>query len=68
MAAEEVMGQVVRSWLRRHWVPSRAMAFRLVLRGSASGSSSGFGSLAVRWPRSKVYGVGLETVMGLPGC
>lgn len=59
------MGQVVRSWLRRLWTPSRAVAFSDALRGSDFGSSRGFGSLARRWPRSNVYGVGFETVIGL---
>lgn len=45
--------------------PSRAVAFKGPLRGAERESSSGFGSFARRWPRSNVYGVGLETVMGL---
>lgn len=61
------MGQVVRSWLRRLWTPSRAVALSEVFKGSERGSSRGLGSLARRWPRSKVYGVGFETVMGLSG-
>jgi hypothetical protein len=46
-------------------MPSRAVALRETLSGSDLGSSSGFGSLASKWPRSNVYGVGFETVMGL---
>ena len=49
---EAVIGQVVRSWLRRVCTPSRAVALRAVLSGWCG--VRGFGSLAVRWPRSKV--------------
>jgi hypothetical protein len=65
LAAVEVIWQVVSSWFRRDWVPSRAIAWREVSRFSEAGRSRGLGSLARMLPRSKVYGVGLETVMGL---
>lgn len=48
-------------------MPSRAIAWREVSRFSEEGRSRGLGSLARMLPRSKVYGVGLETVMGLLG-
>lgn len=52
-----VMGQVVRSWFRRDWAPSRAVVFRVVFcsdRGVLDIWGRGFGSLAMRLPRSKV--------------
>lgn len=50
----EVMVQVVKSWLRRDWAPSRAVAVRAALRDVSFERMSGFGSRARRWPRSKV--------------
>lgn len=59
--AEEVedgaIGQVVRSWFRRDWAPSRAVVFKMVfwVEGDVLEVwGRGFGSLARRWPRSKV--------------
>jgi hypothetical protein len=52
-----VMGQVVRSWLRRDWAPSRAVVFRIAfwVEGVVDVvCGRGLGSLARRWPRSKV--------------
>lgn len=48
-------------------MPSRAVLCRALLRSLAwlLAGVNGFGSFAIRLPRSKVYGVGLETVMGL---
>ena len=61
----EVMGRVERSSFSRDWAPSRAVdlrrSFRLVM---SEVDERGFGSVARRWPRSKVYGVGFETVTG----
>jgi hypothetical protein len=57
--AVEVTGHVVRSWFRRIWAPSRAVAARALSRadawdGDALVRRSGFGSCARRLPRSKV--------------
>ncbi len=51
----EVMGRVDRSSFSRHWAPSRAVdrrsSFRLVVLEFIG---RGFGSMARRWPRSKM--------------
>jgi hypothetical protein len=44
-----------RSWLSSDCAPSRATAFKLALRFSDLGITSGLGSCARRWPRSNVY-------------
>lgn len=49
-----VMVQVVRSWLRSAWAPSRAVLVRAAFREVLLGRVSGFGSRARRWPRSNV--------------
>ena len=62
-------GHVVRSWFMRACAPSRAVAASCASRavelvvGDSAGMEvlRGFGSLARRRPRSKVYGVGLVT-------
>lgn len=54
LAAFEVIWQVVRSWLRRDCVPSRAIAWREVSSDWEVGSSRGFGSLTRMLPKSKV--------------
>ncbi len=51
LAGEDVMGQVVRSWLMRPWATSRAVALRTASEGEGG---RGFASLQRRFPRSKV--------------
>lgn len=54
---EGFMGQVDRSWFRRDWAPSRAVVFRIVFCSEVwvlDAWGRGLGSLARRWPRSKV--------------
>ena len=46
--ADEVIGQVVKSWLMSDCAPSRAVSFRDVFSGSEAGRESGLGSLARR--------------------
>lgn len=58
----EVMGQVVRSWFMRDWAQSRAVEVRCVWVGV---EGRGLLSLRRRLPRSKVWGIGLETVTDL---
>lgn len=61
-ASVDDIGQVVSSWFRRAWAPSRAVAER---DSSALGDKRrGLGSFARSRPRSKVYGVGFWTVTG----
>lgn len=62
MAGEDVMGQVVRSWLMRDWAQSRAVEARRVSGGLGG---RGLGSWQRRLPRSKVGGMGFVTVMEL---
>lgn len=62
MAGEDVIGQVVRSWLMRDWAQSRAVEARRVSGGLAG---RGVGSWQRRLPRSKVGGMGFLTVTEL---
>lgn len=58
----DFMGHVVRSWLSRDCAHSRAV----VLRTSSEGfDGRGLLSFTRRFPRSKVCGMGLETVTEL---
>ncbi len=56
---DEVMGQVVRSWLMRDWAQSRAVVAR---RASGGLGGRGEGSWQRRLPRSKVGGMGFVMV------
>lgn len=62
VAGEDVMGQVVSSWLMRDWAQSRAVEARRVSGGLGG---RGVGSWQRRLPRSKVWGMGFVTVTEL---
>lgn len=62
VSGSDLSGHVVRSWLRSAWAQSRAHACSW---GSEGEWGSGLLSWMRRLPRSKVYGIGLVTVIGL---
>jgi len=61
-AGVEEMGHAVRSWLMRDCAQSLAVALR---SAGVWFKGRGFASFKSRFPRSKVYGIGLVTMTEL---